>query len=128
VNPREQLHTPGDVGYHKNQVEPEEVDEVYQDDEMSCSFIIDPNSALESLLNDANDVTVPDERVQELSNKKKYKIFNVLDISYYVLCIIYNILDISYYFLLFHMTFLIFHIMFLLYTHLCLFSIGCRKN
>jgi hypothetical protein len=59
VNHREGLHNPGDVGYHENQVEAGEVDEVYQDDELTCSFNIDPNSTLESLLNDANDVTLP---------------------------------------------------------------------
>jgi hypothetical protein len=42
--------------------------------------MLDPNSALESLLDDANDVTLPEERVQKLSKKKKRKIFNVLDI------------------------------------------------
>jgi hypothetical protein len=105
VNPHEWLHTRGDVGYHENQVEVGEVDEVYQDDELSCSFNIDINLALESLLGDANDVTVPEERVQQLSKKKKCKIFNVLDISYYVLdisyyilCISYYVLDISYFF------------------------------
>jgi hypothetical protein len=46
VNPQERLHTPGDAGYHEKQVEVEEVDEVYQDDELSCSFNIDPNSVL----------------------------------------------------------------------------------
>jgi hypothetical protein len=29
VNPREQLHTPEDSGYHENQVPAREVDEVY---------------------------------------------------------------------------------------------------
>jgi hypothetical protein len=29
VNPRKRLHTPGDVGYHENQVEAGEVDKVY---------------------------------------------------------------------------------------------------
>jgi hypothetical protein len=33
--------------------------------------------------------------VQELSKKKKFKIFNVLNISYYVLCISNYVLDIS---------------------------------
>jgi hypothetical protein len=75
-------------------VETGEVDKVYQDDELSCSFNIDPNLALESLLDDANDVTILEERVHELSKKKKHKIFNVLDISYYIL-------DISYYFFYF---------------------------
>jgi hypothetical protein len=37
-----------------------EVDEVYQDDELSCSFNIDLDSTLNSLLDDANDVIVPE--------------------------------------------------------------------
>jgi hypothetical protein len=45
-NPQEQLHTPGDAGYHENQVEAREVVEVYQDDELPCSFNIDPNLAM----------------------------------------------------------------------------------
>jgi hypothetical protein len=64
MNPREWLHTPDDSGYHENQVAAEEVVEVYQDDELSCSFSIDPDSALNSLLGDANDVTVPEQRKQ----------------------------------------------------------------
>jgi hypothetical protein len=64
VNPREWLHTPNDSSYHKNQVAAREVDEVYQDDELSCSFNIDPDSALHSLLGNANDVTVPEQRKQ----------------------------------------------------------------
>jgi hypothetical protein len=48
VNPRELLHTHDDAGYHENQVEAGELDEVYQDDELSSLFNIDPNSALES--------------------------------------------------------------------------------
>jgi hypothetical protein len=98
-----------------------EVDEVYQDYEVSCSFNIDPNSALDSLLDNANDVIVPKERAQELSKKRKRKIFNVLNISYYVIHILYYILCISYYFFLFHITFLIFHITFFIHTHLCFF-------
>jgi transcription antitermination factor NusG len=61
-------------------VEAGEVDEVYQGDELSSSFNIDPNMALESLLDYANDVTVPEEREQQISKKKKHKIFNILDI------------------------------------------------
>jgi hypothetical protein len=40
-------------------VEDGEVDDVYEDDELSSSINIDPNSALESLLCDAKDVIVP---------------------------------------------------------------------
>jgi hypothetical protein len=91
VNPRERLHTPSDVDYHENQVEAEEVDEVYQNDELPSSFNIDPNSALESLLNDVNDVIVPEERGQQISKKKKCKIFNILvfDITFFIFQIIF---------------------------------------
>jgi hypothetical protein len=58
VNPREHLHTPDDSGYHENQEPVGEVDEVYQDDELSCSFNINPDLALNSLVGDANDVTL----------------------------------------------------------------------
>jgi hypothetical protein len=42
---------------------------------------------LNSLLRDTNDVTIPEERKQSL--RKRYKILNVLYISYYVLYILY---------------------------------------
>jgi hypothetical protein len=58
VNPRELLHTPDDSGYHENQVAAGEVDEVYQDNELPCSFNIDPDSTLHSLLGNANDIIV----------------------------------------------------------------------
>jgi hypothetical protein len=61
VNPRDRLHTPDDSGYHKNQVATGEDDEVYQDDELSCSFNIDLDSTLNSLLSDTNDITVLEE-------------------------------------------------------------------
>jgi hypothetical protein len=91
VNPRELLHTPGDSGYHENQVAVGDVSEVYQDDKLLCSFNKDPDSALNSLLGDANDVT------DKALRKKKHKILNVLYISYYVLYISYYILALSYY-------------------------------
>lgn len=67
VNPRERLHTPGDVAY---QLEVGEVDEVYQDDELLSSFNIDPDSALDSLRGDANDVTFPEKMKQQHRKKK----------------------------------------------------------
>jgi hypothetical protein len=69
VNSHERLHTPSDSSYHENQVKAGEVDEVYQYDELSYSFNIDPNSALNSLFDDANDVTVPEEREHALRKK-----------------------------------------------------------
>jgi hypothetical protein len=95
VNPREWLHTPDDSGYHENQVPHGEVDEVYQDDELPCLFNIDLELALNSLLSDANDVIVPEQRKQTLRKKKKCKILNVLYISYYIHAIPYYILYIS---------------------------------
>jgi hypothetical protein len=62
LNPHEWLHTPDESGYHENQVPAGEVDEVYQDDELPCSFNIDLDLALNSLLSDANDVTVLEQR------------------------------------------------------------------
>jgi hypothetical protein len=58
VNTREWLDIPDDSGYHENQVPTGEVDEVYQDHELPSSFNIDPDLTLNSLLDDANDVTV----------------------------------------------------------------------
>jgi hypothetical protein len=96
VNPRERLHTPDDFGYHENQVAAGEVDEIYQDDELPCSFNIDLDSALNSLVGNANDVSIPEQR-KHILRKKKHKILNILYISYYVLYISYYILMISYY-------------------------------
>jgi hypothetical protein len=62
LNPHEWLHTPDESGYHENQVPAGEDDEVYQDDELPCSFNIDLDLTLNSLLSDANDVTVLEQR------------------------------------------------------------------
>jgi hypothetical protein len=97
VNPHQRLHAPDDSGYHENQVPAGEVDGVYQDDELPCSFNIDPDLALNSLLGNANDVTVPEQLKQTLRKKKKRNILNTLYISYYVLYISYYIHAISYY-------------------------------
>jgi hypothetical protein len=96
-NPREWLHTPDDLGYHENQVSDRELDEVYQDDELPCSFNINPDLALNSLVSDANDVTLPEQRKQTLRNTKKHKILNIIYIFYYVTYILYYALYISYY-------------------------------
>jgi hypothetical protein len=70
VNPHEWLHTPNDSGYDENKVPSREVDEVYQDDELPYLFHIDLDSALNSLLGDANDVTIPEQRKQSLRKKE----------------------------------------------------------
>jgi hypothetical protein len=107
VNPHERLHTPDDSDYHENQVPAGEVDDVYQDDELLCSFNINPDLALNSLVGDANDITLLEQRKQTLRKTKKRKILNILYISYYVIY--------------FYIMFFISHIMFLMNTHLCLF-------
>jgi hypothetical protein len=48
----------------------EEVDEVYQDNELLGSFNLDLDLALNSLLGDANDVTIPEQRKQALRKKE----------------------------------------------------------
>jgi hypothetical protein len=40
------------------------------DDELSCSFNIDPDSTLNFLLSDANDVTLPEERKHSFRKKE----------------------------------------------------------
>jgi hypothetical protein len=107
VNPRERLHTPDDSGYHENQVSDGAIDEVYQDDELPCSFNINPDLALNSLVGDTNDVTLYEQRKLTLRNTNKRKILNILYILYYVTYILYYVLYISYYVLM--------------NTHLCLF-------
>jgi hypothetical protein len=69
VNPHEWLHTPDNSDYRENQVADREIGEVYQDDELPRSFNIHSESALNSLLGNANDVTVPKQRKQVLRKK-----------------------------------------------------------
>jgi hypothetical protein len=93
----ERLHTPDDSGYHENQVSDGELDEVYQDDELSYSFNINPDLVLNSLVGDVNDVTLPEQRKQTLRNTKKRNILDILYILYYVTYILYYVICISYY-------------------------------
>jgi hypothetical protein len=97
VNPRDRLHTPDNLGYHENQVSDGELDEVYQDDELPCSFNINLDLALSSLVGDANDVTLSEKRKQTLRNTRKRTILNILYILYYVTYILHYVLYISYY-------------------------------
>jgi hypothetical protein len=41
VNPCERLHTLGDAGYHDTLTLDDDVDEVYQEEELSPSFVVD---------------------------------------------------------------------------------------
>jgi hypothetical protein len=55
VNPHEWLYTPTDDAYHFND---EQIDEIYQEEELPTSFIIEPGAALDSLVADGADVIV----------------------------------------------------------------------
>jgi hypothetical protein len=55
VNPREWLYTPTDATYH---FDDRQVDEIYQEEEMPTSFVVEPGAALDSLDADGGDVTV----------------------------------------------------------------------
>jgi hypothetical protein len=56
VNPREWLHTPGDAAYHDTLTLDDDVDEVYQEEELPPSFAIDPGAGLDDLVGDADDM------------------------------------------------------------------------
>jgi hypothetical protein len=70
-----------------------EVDEVYQDNELPCSFNINPDLVVNSLVGDAINVTLPKQRKQTLRNTKKCNMLNILYILYYVLYISYYVFD-----------------------------------
>jgi hypothetical protein len=56
VNPREWLHTLDDAGYHDTPMLDDDIDEVYQEEELAPSFIIDPGAGLDDLVGDADDI------------------------------------------------------------------------
>jgi hypothetical protein len=55
VNPHERLHTLTDAAYH---FDDEQIDEIYQEEELPTSFVIEPGATLDSLVGDGVDVTV----------------------------------------------------------------------
>ena len=71
VNPRERLHNPCTAGY---QFKDEQVNDVYQEEELPTTFTIDEGFALNSLVGDRNDVTadecVAQKRKRNPRNKK----------------------------------------------------------
>jgi hypothetical protein len=66
VNPREWLYTPTDDAYHFND---KQVDEIYQEKELSISFDIKPGVALDSSYGDGVDVTVLQKQKWQLVKK-----------------------------------------------------------
>jgi hypothetical protein len=56
VNPRERLHTLGNAGYPNTSMLDDDVDEVYQEEELPPSFIVDPGAGLDDLVGYADDI------------------------------------------------------------------------
>jgi hypothetical protein len=56
VYPRERLHTLDNAGYHDTPTLDDDVDDVYQEEELSPSFVIDPGAGLDDLVRDADDI------------------------------------------------------------------------
>jgi hypothetical protein len=56
VNPHERLHTLGDAGYHDTLIMDDDVDEVYQEEELPPSFIVNPDAGLNDLVGDDDDI------------------------------------------------------------------------
>jgi hypothetical protein len=59
VNPREWLYTPGDDGYHDTQTLDDDIDEVYQEEELPASFVINLGAGLNDLVGDTDDIQMP---------------------------------------------------------------------
>jgi hypothetical protein len=55
VNPRERLYTPTNAAYH---FDDEQVDEIYQEEELPTCFVIEPDAALDSLAEYGDNVTI----------------------------------------------------------------------
>jgi hypothetical protein len=59
VNPREWLHTLGDAVYHDTPMLDDDVDEVYQEEELPPFFIVNLGAILDDLVGDAGDIEMP---------------------------------------------------------------------
>jgi hypothetical protein len=59
VNPCERLHTLGDAGYHDTLTLDDDVDEVYQEEELPPSFVVDLGAGLDDLEGGADDIEMP---------------------------------------------------------------------
>jgi hypothetical protein len=59
VNPREWLHTSGDVGYHDTLRLDDDIDEFYQEEAFPPSFVVNPGVGLNDLVGDADDIEIP---------------------------------------------------------------------
>lgn len=69
VNPRERPYSLNDVAYRESHLE-EEVDNIYQDDEVPNTFNIDTEVLPDSLVGDPADVVIPQKQKRERRKKK----------------------------------------------------------
>jgi hypothetical protein len=70
VNPRERLFTPGVGGYKFND---DQANEVYQEEELPSSFVIEPGAGLNSLVGDSNDITIVAKPKRGAEEEKSYE-------------------------------------------------------
>jgi hypothetical protein len=56
VKPRERLHTPGNAGYHDTPTLDDDVDAIYQEEELPPSFVVNPGAGLDVLVGDVDDI------------------------------------------------------------------------
>jgi hypothetical protein len=59
VNPHERLYTLGNAVYHDTSTLDDDVDEVYQEEELLESFVVDPGAGLDDLVGDTDDIHMP---------------------------------------------------------------------
>jgi hypothetical protein len=74
VNLCERLYTSGDAGYHDTPTLDDDIDEVYQEEELTTSFIVDPRAGLDDLVGDTDIYEAKSE-----TNKEKSLIFYIKD-------------------------------------------------
>jgi hypothetical protein len=55
VNPRERLHTLANIAFH---IDDRQIDEVYQEEELPTTFVVEPGVTLDSLVEDGDDVPI----------------------------------------------------------------------
>jgi hypothetical protein len=71
VNPHEWLHTLGDARYHDTLMFDDDIDEVYQEEELPPSFIVDPGAGLDDLVRDADNIEMVVVKQKRKPMKKK---------------------------------------------------------
>jgi hypothetical protein len=71
VNPYEWLHTLGDAVYHDTSTLDDDIDEVYQEEELPPSFIVDSGAGLNELVGDVDDIEMLVTVKQKLKPIKK---------------------------------------------------------